>query len=98
MDLRDTIVTEGAMNCQKETTAAMVSRKEDYVFALEGKQQLFYEEVKDYFDEDILERLKVKEGYCKKMDLNGCRGGTGEWSRGSTDILISCLVMTRIQV
>lgn len=66
MDLRDTIVTADAMNCQKETAAAIVSGKGDYVLALKGNQQLFHEEVRAYFDEEVLERLRRKEGSYKK--------------------------------
>jgi hypothetical protein len=54
MDLRDTIVTADAMNCQKETVAAIVSGKGDYVLALKGNQQLFHEEVRSYFEEGVL--------------------------------------------
>ncbi len=66
MDLRDTIVTADAMNCQKETVSAIVSGKGDYVLALKGNQQLFYEEVRAYFEEGVLEKLKGKEGCYKK--------------------------------
>ncbi len=57
MDLKGTIVTADAMNCQKETAAAVINAGGDYVLALKGNQQLFYEEVKDYFDADMLEEL-----------------------------------------
>ncbi len=66
MDLRDTIVTADAMNCQKETVSAVVSGKGDYVLALKGNQQLFYEEVRAYFEEGVLEKLRGKEGCYKK--------------------------------
>lgn len=66
MDLRDTIVTADTMNCQKETVSAIVSGKGDYVLALKGNQQLFYEEVGSYFEEGVLEKLKGKEGCYKK--------------------------------
>lgn len=42
MNLKDTIVTADAMNCQKETIAAIVSGKGDYVIVLKGNQLLFY--------------------------------------------------------
>lgn len=51
MDLKDMIVTADAMNCQKDTVAAIVSRKGDYVIALKGNQQLFYGEVQEYFED-----------------------------------------------
>lgn len=75
MDLRDTIVTADAMNCQKETVAAIVSGKGDYVLALKGNQQLFHEEVRAYFEEGVLEKLKGKEG-CYKRTVEPEHGGS----------------------
>ena len=75
MDLRDTIVTADAMNCQKDTVSAIVSGKGDYVLALKGNQGLFYEEVRDYFGKDVLEELKGKEG-CYKKTVGPEHGGT----------------------
>lgn len=74
MDLRDTIVTADAMNCQKETVAAIASGKGDYVLALKGNQQLFHEEVRSYFEEGVLKRLKGKEG-CYKRTVEPEHGG-----------------------
>lgn len=74
MDLRDTIVTADAMNCQKGTVSAVVSGKGDYVLALKGNQQLFHEEVRAYFEEDVLEQLKGKEG-CYKKTVEPEHGG-----------------------
>lgn len=50
MDIKDTIVTIDAMNCQKDTAAVIIGEKGDYVPALKGNQPLFYEEVVDFFD------------------------------------------------
>lgn len=61
MDLHGTIVTADAMNCQKDTVATIVKSKGDYVLALKGNQQLFYEEVKDYFDSKTLENLEKRK-------------------------------------
>lgn len=66
MDLKDTIVTADAMNCQKETVAAIVDRKGDYVLALKGNQPVFYQEVQRYFEESVLEGLQKKAGCYKK--------------------------------
>lgn len=74
MDLRNTIVTADAMNCQKDTVSAIVLGKGDYVLALKGNQQLFYEEVRDYFEESVLKRLRVKEG-CYKKTVEPEHGG-----------------------
>lgn len=74
MDLRGTIVTADAMNCQKGTVSAIVHGKGDYVLALKGNQPLFYGEVKGYFEESVLERLRVKEG-CYKKTVEPEHGG-----------------------
>ena len=74
MDLRNTIVTADAMNCQKDTVSAIVSGKGDYVLALKGNQPLFYEEVRDYFEESVLKRLRRKEG-CYKKTVEPEHGG-----------------------
>ena len=75
MDLRDTIVTADAMNCQKDTVSAIVSGKGDYVLALKGNQELFYKEVREYFEERVLEKLKGKEG-CYKKTVEPEHGGS----------------------
>ncbi len=75
MDLRDTIVTADAMNCQKETVSAIVAGKGDYVLALKGNQQLFYEEVRGYFEKDVLEKLKGKDD-CYKKTVEPEHGGS----------------------
>lgn len=74
MDLRNTIVTADAMNCQKDTVEAITSQKGDYVLALKGNQPLFYEEVRSYFDNETLEGLKKKEG-CYKKTTEAEHGG-----------------------
>ena len=48
MDLKNSIVTADAMNCQKDTVSVIVKSKGDYVLAIKGNQKLFYFEVKDY--------------------------------------------------
>ena len=74
MDLRNTIVTADAMNCQKDTAAAIASQKGEYVLALKGNQPLFYDEVRNYFEEEVLESLKKKEG-CYKKTVEAEHGG-----------------------
>lgn len=75
MDLRDSIVTADAMNCQKGTAAAIAAAKGDYVLALKGNQPLFYEEVREYFDEERLEGLRQAEG-CWYRTTEKEHGGT----------------------
>lgn len=74
MDLHDTIVTADAMNCQKDTVSAIVQGKGDYVLALKGNQPLFYEEVRAYFEDGVLEKLRGKEG-CYKKTIEPEHGG-----------------------
>lgn len=62
LDLKESIVTADAMNCQKETASAIVRAKGDYVLALKGNQPLFYQEVREYFDGKRLNELRQEEG------------------------------------
>lgn len=66
MDLRGTIVTADAMNCQKDTVCAIRGSKGDYVLALKGNQPLFYQEVNEFFDAKEQEKLRGKEKAWKK--------------------------------
>lgn len=75
MDLHGTIVTADAMNCQKNTAAAAINAGGDYVLALKGNQQLFHEEVKGYFDADVMKGLRGESGRYKKT-VDKEHGGT----------------------
>lgn len=74
MDLKDTIVTADALNCQKKTVEAIAFGKGDYVIALKGNQQLFYKEVQDYFAENVRKELRGKKG-CYKKTVEAEHGG-----------------------
>jgi predicted transposase YbfD/YdcC len=64
MDLRDTISTWDALNTQKDTVKTVIEGKGDYVGALKGNQHNFSQDVKDYFEPDVLDALKKnKNGY-----------------------------------
>lgn len=75
LDLKDSIVTADAMNCQKDTASAIVGAKGDYVLALKGNQPLFYQEVMEYFDRKRLEELRQEEG-CWYKTVGKEHGGT----------------------
>lgn len=75
MDLKGTIVTADAMNCQKGIAVAIREGKGDYVLALKWNQSLFYEEVRAFFDEECIKKLKEKEG-CYKKTVELEHGGT----------------------
>lgn len=74
MDLKGTIITADAMNCQKETAAVVMESGGDYVLALKGNQGLFHEEVKDFFDTGCMENLQKKEG-CYRKTVEPEHGG-----------------------
>ena len=65
MDLRGSIVTWDALNTQKETVAAVVKGKGDYVGALKGNQGNLYDDVKLYFDKETISEMSksaIEEG------------------------------------
>jgi predicted transposase YbfD/YdcC len=57
LDLKDCVVTIDAAGCQKDIAAQIVAKEADYVLALKENQPTLYEQVSDYF----LEQLE-KEG------------------------------------
>lgn len=61
LELSNVICTWDALNTQKNTVEAVIGSGGDYVGALKGNQQTFFEEVKDYFDEDRI--LIIQSGY-----------------------------------
>lgn len=66
LDLKQTIVTADAMDCQKDTASVIIEGKGDYVLAVKGNQGLLYEEVREYFDEKTMEKLSGSAGRYKK--------------------------------
>lgn len=67
LDLTNCILTADALNTQKETVTAIKEAKGDYVLALKKNQKSFYEDVKDYLDdEDILKELRSE---CYSEDI-----------------------------
>ena len=64
IDIKGTIVTWDALNTQKSTVEAVIKNKGDYVGALKGNQGNLYDDVKDYFDDKELQKIKKeKENY-----------------------------------
>ena len=62
LDLKDCVVTIDAAGCQKDIAAQIVAKEADYVLALKANQPTLYEQVSDYF----LEQLE-KEGPDRKL-------------------------------
>ena len=62
--IKGSILTWDALNTQKETVKAVVEGKGDYVGALKRNHENLYEDVRDYFEEDVLSAMR--EGSKKK--------------------------------
>ena len=61
LNLKGVICTWDALNTQKENVKAVIEKGGDYCVALKGNQGNFYQDVKDYFDDDKL--LIIASGY-----------------------------------
>jgi len=53
LDLKDCVVTIDAAGCQKEIAAQIVAKEADYVLALKENQPTLYQQVSDYFLEQL---------------------------------------------
>jgi predicted transposase YbfD/YdcC len=60
LNIKGAIVTCDALNTQKETIRVIVEGKADYVVALKKNQQIFYDEVEQYFTEE--KKREIQEG------------------------------------
>jgi predicted transposase YbfD/YdcC len=72
LDLKDCVVTIDAAGCQKEIAAQIVAKEADYVLALKENQPTLYEQVSDYFleqlgkegpDRELRHHREVEEGH-----------------------------------
>lgn len=61
LDLKDTVITADALNCQKEIVEKIVDKKGNYVLAVKGNKGELYEAIVDYFDDKTLEMIKARE-------------------------------------
>lgn len=60
MQLKDTIVTFDSMNTQRDTIAIIAEQKGDYVGALKGNHETFFEEVGTWFSDQKKKSIKEK--------------------------------------
>jgi predicted transposase YbfD/YdcC len=58
LNLKGSIVSFDALNTQRNTIAAVVGQKGDYVAALKGNQPELYQEVLSYFTPSVLKRIE----------------------------------------
>lgn len=84
MDLKGSIVTADAMNCQKGTAEAIAESKGDYVLALKGNQPVFYQEVKEFFDREEQKKIR-KSGKGWKETVEKEHGGIAKREYFITD-------------
>lgn len=61
LDLKDTVITADALNCQKEIVEKIVDKKGNYVLAVKGNKGELHEAIVDYFDDKTLEVIKARE-------------------------------------
>lgn len=69
LNIKDKILTWDALNTQKTTVRAVISKGGDYIGALKGNHQNLYKDVKDYFTEEVTkEIIKNNNGYKKTVE------------------------------
>lgn len=71
LDLKDTVITADALNCQKEIVEKIVDKCGHYVLAVKGNKGELYEAIVDYFDDKTLEVIKAREEcYSSNVEKN----------------------------
>ena len=69
LDLKDTVITADALNCQIPIVDKIVDKKGNYVLAVKGNKGELCEAIQDYFDDITLEQIKAKEEcYCSSVE------------------------------
>lgn len=68
MDVKGSVITADALNCQKETARAIIEEGADYVLALKGNQPSLYEDVKLYFETSLSDGFEEKHQFYEEND------------------------------
>lgn len=69
INLHNAVVTFDALHTQKKTIEIIASNKGDYVAALKGNQQTFFEEVRLFFSDECKEEIKNSgRNYCTTFE------------------------------
>lgn len=76
MDIRGSVITADALNCQKEIAEQIVDQGGDYVLALKGNQQDLYEDVKLYFETCLSEGFDGRYSATEEEDYGHGRSQT----------------------
>ena len=61
LDLKDTVITADALNCQVTIVDKIVEKKGNYVLAVKRNKGELYEAIVDYFDDKTLDTIKARE-------------------------------------
>lgn len=72
MDIRASVVTADALNCQKNIASQIIEQSGDYVLALKSNHPSMHEDVKLFFEDAFSEGFEVP---CKKHECN-------DWGHG----------------
>ena len=75
MDIKGSVVTADALNCQKDIAEQIVNQGGDYVLALKANHQFLYEDTKLLFEDAISDGFDVAYGYYEQDD----------WGHGRTE-------------
>lgn len=68
IDIKGSVVTADALNCQKDIAGQIVSQGGDYVLALKGNHQFLYEDTKLFFEDAISDGFEMTYGYYEQDD------------------------------
>ncbi|MHB1459608.1 MAG: ISAs1 family transposase [Armatimonadota bacterium] len=68
MDIKGSVVTADALNCQKDIAEQIVDQGGDYVLALKGNHQLLYEDTKLLFEDAISDRFAVPNAFYEERN------------------------------
>ena len=63
IDIKGSVVTADALNCQKEIAEQIVDQGGDYVLALKGNHPLLYEDTKLFFEDAVSDSFDVPNGF-----------------------------------
>ena len=75
INIKDTIITWDALNTQKKNVECVIKGHGDYVVPIKGNQGNFYEELKLYFDDELLDMIKAKnDGITYKIEYEKSHG------------------------
>ncbi len=83
LDIRGSIVTADALNCQKDIAEQIIDSGGDYVLALKGNHQALHEDAKLFFEDALSEGFDVAHGFYEQDDWgHGRVENRRYWSAG----------------